>query len=124
MTSKNIGWHTRSWTDGTKIQGGSFGGDLSLETANRLIKYYFEVEITNTGTPVFVDKRGRRVWLYTSVDAASTEKGRAALRAWQALRNAADAANEALTEQQDAEIAELIGGLSHEEAVRRLKGEV
>jgi hypothetical protein len=121
MTHKNIGWHTRSWQNGTKIEGGSFGGDFSLETANRLVKSHFGVRILPTGTPVFTDRSGREVWLYMSVDAASTDIGRAALDVWRKKEAAAEAANAALTLQQDAEIESLVAGLSRTEIIHRLR---
>jgi hypothetical protein len=118
----NIGYHTRLYSDNTrKVVGGSFGGSIDIETVNRLVKSHFSVVVKNSGTPVFVDKEGREVSLYLSVDAGKTEKGELAMRAWRAevAKQNVDEANR--RERQQEEIDQLLEGLSHEEIVRRLR---
>jgi hypothetical protein len=118
----NIGYHTRLWTNNEKIAGGSFGGQIDMDTVERLTKAFFTVEVLNGGTPVFVDRNGRVVRLYLSVDAASTDIGKAELRVW---RNEQERLEQEETERrsrQDAVVENLMADLSHEEIVRRLKG--
>ena len=80
MTTKNIGYHTRLISDNTvKVVGGSFGGRFDIETANRLVKSHFSVAVKQSGRAVFVDKRGREVSLYFTVDAGETDAGKKAL---------------------------------------------
>ena len=75
--SKNIGYHTRLYTDNTrKIVGGSFGGQIDAETVERLVNLHFEVFVKPSGRAVFVDQQGREVHLYLSVDPENTEKGK------------------------------------------------
>lgn len=124
MTSKNIGYHTRLYSDNrVKIQGGSFGGSLDMETAERLVKSWFTVIVKPSGTPVFVDREGREVSLYISVDARETDAGKAALKAWNAANEKAWAEQEAQEAAASEEIDDLMEGLSHKEIVRRLKGD-
>ena len=76
----NIGWHMRKRSDGSKIAAGSFGGDISMETANRFAKAYLDVEILPSGHAVFIDKKtGEMVNLYFNIDASKTDKGKEAL---------------------------------------------
>jgi len=118
--SENIGYHTRLYADHTvKVSGGSFGGRIDQETVERLTRL-FEVTVKPSGTPVFVDREGREVRLYLSVDAGETEKGKAALAAWRKEEDAKAAAAEKLAEEQDEHLAHLLSRLSYEEAVRRL----
>lgn len=121
MASKNIGYHTRLYSDNTrKIVGGSFGGAIDQETVERLVKSQFEVVVKPSGTAVFVDREGREVRLYLSVDADTTEKGAKALAAWRAERTKQEREAEERREREEAEIDDLTSGLSHEEIVRRL----
>ncbi|MCA9911831.1 MAG: hypothetical protein KC496_00715 [Anaerolineae bacterium] len=120
--SKNIGYHTRRCGTGEKVSGGSFGGELSMETANRLIKtHHFEVTVKPTGTPVFVDREGREVWLFFTIDARETEKGKAALEQFRAEQwQQAEIASK-LAREQEEEISDLMSNMSHEEIIWRLK---
>lgn len=78
--SNNIGWHIRCFQTGDKLQGGSFGGDVDMSTADRLVKSFLIVETDAAGNPYFIDKKtGKRVWLYISIDARKTEAGKAAI---------------------------------------------
>lgn len=123
MTSRNIGYHTRLDADNSvRVVGGSFGGGFDLETANRLVKAHFSVAVKNSGRAVFVDRAGREVSLYFTVDAGQTDVGKQALAEWRRLRAQEEAANEALAEQQADELNQLMEGLSHEEIVKRLRG--
>lgn len=123
MASKNIGYHTRLYSDNTrKIVGGSFGGAIDSETVNRLVNSQFEVVVKHSGTAVFVDRDGREVRLYLSVDADSTEKGVNALAAWRAEREKQEREHASRREQESEEIDNLMSNLSHDEIVRRLRG--
>lgn len=129
MTSKNIGYHTRQWgNDSVKTTGGSFGksgetdNSISQQTIERLVKSHFTVTVKPSGTPVFVDKEGREVNLYISVDARNTEAGKAALKAWNAANAKAWAAGEEAERIAQDEIDSLMENLSHEEIINRLKG--
>lgn len=120
---KNVGYHTRLDGNNTvKVVGGSFGGAISMETVNRLVRSHFTVVVKNSGRPVFVDKQMREVNLYLNVDAGSTEKGAEALKEWRAERVKQLAEEEAQEERNQEEIDHLMEGLSHEEIVRRLRG--
>ena len=80
ITRKNIGYHTRLYSDNTvKVVGGSFGGRIDMETVERLTRL-FTVIVKPSGTAVFVDKNGREVRLYLSVDPDTTEIGKQALK--------------------------------------------
>jgi hypothetical protein len=93
---KNIGYHTRLYSDNTqKICGGSFGGNVSPETVARLVKSHFDVTVKNSGTVVFVDKSGREVTLYITVDPANTDIGIAAKKEWLKKAHATNEADEA-----------------------------
>ena len=120
---KNIGYHTRLYSDNTvKVVGGSFGGNVDMETANRIAKSHFTVIVKNSGTAVFVDKGGREVKLYLSVDVADTEIGKIAIKEWREARAKQEAENETRTEHEEQEIEDIMASLSHEEIVRRLTG--
>ncbi|QGH45024.1 hypothetical protein [Bacteriophage Phobos] len=78
----NIGYHTRSDGNNTvKLTGGSFGGAVDQATIERLVRAHFTVRVKPSGRAVFVDREGRDVSLYLTVDPDSTEAGKAALRA-------------------------------------------
>lgn len=120
----NIGYHTRLWRDNTvKVCGGSFGGEFSLETANRLVKSHFTVTVKATGTPVFVDKQGREVSLYMSVDARATEAGKIAMAAYYKAEQEREAQERRDRDAFQANLDEAMSGLSNEEIIRRLKNE-
>lgn len=123
--SENIGYHTRLYEDNTvKVIGGSFGGDLSIETANRLIHAHkFTVVVKPSGTPVFVDREGREVRLYLSVDVAKTEKGAATMKEWYAERYRKEEEARKREADEQEEIQDLMSTMTHEEIVSRLKGE-
>ncbi len=116
---KNIGYHTRLHGDHTvKVVGGTFSGTFSAETVDHLVNNHFEVYIyPSSGNPVFVDKEGRKVSLYISVDPLSTEKGKAAL----AEHNKMKLAEAKQEREEDDEIERLLAGMSNEEALRRLR---
>lgn len=121
---KNIGYHTRLLSDNTvKVCGGSFGGTLDIETANRLVKAHFDVVVKPSGHPVFVDREGREVRLYVSVDPAMTTKGSEALKLWRVEKARLDAEAELQHEAQQEELESAMAGLSHEEIIRRLSKE-
>ncbi|QBQ74447.1 hypothetical protein BcepSauron_067 [Burkholderia phage BcepSauron] len=120
---RNISYHTRLYSDNTrKVVGGSFGGAIDADTVNRLVQSHFTVVVKNSGTPVFVDREGREVTLYLSVDPRSTEKGARALKEWRAELARQVAEDERRQADEQAEIDRLMSGLSHAEIVRRLRG--
>lgn len=122
--SPNIGYHTRLYSDASqKITGGSFGGEFDLATIERLVNAHFNVIVKPSGFPVFVDKQGREVWLYVTVDPRSTSKGKAAWAGWRLQQRHLEEQQEREQASLSAEIENLMDGLSHEEIVRRLKGE-
>jgi hypothetical protein len=118
MELMNIGYHTRLKSDNrVKVVGGSFGGSLDIETANRLVKALFTVKILKSGRAVFVDKQGREVSLYISVDPELTDEGKAALKAYRAcVEQREKAENEKAQQLQD-----MLDSLSVDEAIERLK---
>jgi hypothetical protein len=118
MGHKNIGYHTRQHGNNTiKVCGGSFGGQLDMETVNRLTQL-FSVEVLPSGTPVFVDRLGRRVSLYVTIDPGSTEKGKTALAVERLRREALQAIENAKAQQ----IEDLMSCLSTDEIIARLRG--
>jgi hypothetical protein len=122
MGHHSIGYHTRLFGNhSVKCVGGSFGGSLDLETANRLVKAHFTVTVKPSGTPVFVDREGREVRLYISVDPAMTDAGKLALETYAKLKRARqeqDAREEARKRDQ---IDSLLDGMTLDEALRRLE---
>jgi hypothetical protein len=123
--SSNIGYHTRLCQDNTrKITGGSFGGSLDMETANRLVTVHFTVVVKDSGRAVFVDREGREVTLYISVDAGVTTKGIEALLLWRAERRKKQEEERKRLEEEGNEVETLMSHLTHEEIVRRLKGDL
>lgn len=81
--SKNIGYHTRLDSNNTvKVTGGSFGGSVDQETIDRLVNAHFSIKIKPSGHAVFVDREGREVNLYLTVDPLKTEKGKQAKAVW------------------------------------------
>jgi len=113
----NIGYHARLVSDNTvKTVGGSFGGSFDLATVNRLVNNHFTVEVTPSGRAVFVDRRGRRVSLYVSVDADTTEAGRAALLEYRKVELEAERKEEEKREQ----LRDLLDSMGIEEALKRL----
>lgn len=116
---KNICYHTRLHGDQTvKVVGGTFTGTFSAETIEHLVNNYFDVYIyPSSGNPVFIDKQGRKVSLYISVDPLSTEKGKAALAEHNKMKLAAAKQEQ----EEDDEIERLLAGMSNEEKLRRLR---
>lgn len=117
MGHKSIGYHTRLENhNGTKLVGGCFGGAFDMETVNRLIKSQFTVIIKPSGTPVFVDKEGRQVTLYVTVDPFSTDAGKLAKAEYARER----ARLQETEEEKERQINDLMGSLSNDEIIRRL----
>jgi NAD/NADP transhydrogenase alpha subunit len=117
MTHKSIGYHTR--LDGrntVKVTGGSFPGTFDLETVNRLIKSQFTVKVQPSGRAVFVDKGGRAVSVYITVDPDQTEIGKLALAE---DRKARDDRERAECDKA-AQVEKLLSTLSHDEIIKRL----
>ena len=120
--STNIGYHTRLYADpSVKVVGGSFGGDIDQSTVDRLVSAHFTVTVKPSGTAVFVDRQGREVRAYISIDAAKTKAGIAALAVYRADRARSEAARQALEEAQQAELDDALASMTHDEAIRRLK---
>jgi hypothetical protein len=121
--SKNIGYHTRLISDNTvKICGGSFGGVLDMETTNRLVKSQFTVQVKQSGRAVFVDRNGREVSLYISVDASNTDAGIAAMFKWKEEKRIREEQEEEFNRQKQEQIEEAMRGMTFEEIMTRLKG--
>lgn len=117
---KSIGYQTRLYgRNSVKVTGGIFGGALDLETVNRLVSAHFTVTVKPSGSLVFVDREGREVSLYLSVDPGMTDAGQIALKA----QMRAHAASRREEERKRARIDELLDGMTTEEALRRLGGE-
>lgn len=115
---KNIGYHTRlSGNNTVKVVGGSFGGQVDQETIERLVNNLFSVIIKPSGRPVFVDRDGREVSLYITVDPENTSKGKKALQEERARK-------EVLAEKERelaSEVEDLLSSMSYEEILNRLK---
>ena len=119
--SNNIGYHTRLYNDvGTKVCGGSFGGSIDMETVNRLMRL-FTVVVKPSGTPVFVDREGREVRLYITVDARETELGKKALAEWRKTKVQEEEERQEREEREAEEINALMRSLSHDEIISRLR---
>lgn len=124
MTTLNIGYQTRlDGADSTLLSSGSFGGSIDQSTVDRLVNNNFDVKVLNSGRPVLVDRQGRRVRLYLSVDPLRTEKGKAAYHWWlehERTRRAAEAdREEKLREELDAMVDQI--GLAT--VLAKLKGD-
>jgi hypothetical protein len=118
MTHKNIGYHTRLYSDNTvKVVGGSFLGQLDSETINRLVNSHFDVVVKNSGTCVFVDRNGQEVSLYLTVDPSKTDKGVIAILEWQKEKEKEQAKEDA----KQAEIDEIMLRMSNDEILKRLR---
>jgi hypothetical protein len=122
MKHKNIAYHTRSTADDSRIVGGSFGGDFSLGTVERLVKSHFTVIVKPSGTPVFVDKQGREVRVYFAVDPRDTTMGKVAMETHRKEKARLLAIQEQEEAEQQNQIDDLMDGLSNEEIIRRLSG--
>ena len=117
----NIGYHTRLYKDNTvKVTGGSFGGSIDGDTVERL-SGLFEVKVLQSGTPVFVDREGREVRLYLSVDPQMTNKGALALHNYHIEQSRLEREREQQAEQEQNEVDSLMADLTHEEIVKRLR---
>lgn len=115
----NIGYHTRLYSDPTvKVVGGSFGGDLSMETVERLLKAHkYSVRISETGHPRFVDKFGREVWLYFTIDPSKTSIGKEAMKTYtEQLRS-----KEEEEERKRQEIEDILDSMSSDEILAKLR---
>ena len=118
---KNIAWHTRLLSDNTqKIVGGSFGGEVSIDTANRLVNSHFTVVVKNSGRSVFVDREGREVTLYIVVNPEITDKGKAAIAQYQIEKKKQDYETQKREQENQNRIESLMEGLSSEEIIKRL----
>lgn len=117
MIPKSIGWVARdSNNDNAKLASGSFGGSIDMETVERLIKAHFTLAMRPSGSPTFVDRDGRHVRLYLSIDPRMTEEGRRLI--------AQDAEKRRTAEKElERELDDLLNGLSTEEAIKRLRGD-
>jgi hypothetical protein len=115
---QNIGFHTRLYgNNSVKVTGGSFGGPFSIETANRLVKgHQFTVVCKPSGTPVFVDREGREVTLYFSVDPRDTDAGKAAMAVHLAEREQLAK----VEEEKRTRIEALLDSMSNDEVLSRL----
>lgn len=114
---KNISYHTRLDCNNTvKVVGGSFSGSFDMETVNRLVNSQFTVRVKNSGRAVFVDGKGNEVSVYVVVDPDTTEAGKLAIAEERKTR----AALQAVEDEKQARINELLSNLSDDEVIRRL----
>ena len=98
--SNNIGYHTRAYNDNTtKLVGGSFGGKVDADTIERLVKSHFTVTVKPSGRAVFVDRSGREVSLYLTVDPSKTVAGREALAEYRRAQEQAQREEDAKRQQ-------------------------
>lgn len=115
---KNIGYHTRLYSDpSVKVVGGSFGGDISMETVERIVNAHFSVKIEESGHARFVDKNGREVYLYLSVDPLSTSKGKEAMTEYWKDRQR----KEEEEKQKREEIEAILDGMTSDEILAKLR---
>ena len=118
---KNIGYHTRlHLNNSVKVVGGSFGGSLDIETANRLVNAHFTVIVKPSGRPVFVDREGREVSLYISVDPEATEKGKEAVKVYCRERDARDRLNAIAEETVTSAVDDAIAEFGHDAVMAAL----
>jgi hypothetical protein len=118
MGHKSIGYHTRLYGNNkVKCCGGSFGGDISQDTVERVVNCMFTVIVKPSGTPVFVDKQGREVYLYFTIDARNTEKGKEALTAFYAER---EKASEVLR-QQERHLEDVLSSMSTHDILQAIE---
>lgn len=116
--SNNIGYHTRLNSNNTiKVCGGSFGGQIDSDTVARLVKSHFTVKILNSGAGVFVDREGREVSLYITVDPLKTEAGKLALAEHRKFM----AAKQKIEDEKEQEIEELMASMSNDEILSKLR---
>lgn len=121
MNNKNIGYHTRlADNNSVKIVGGSFGGQVDMDTVNRLVKSHFTVTIKNSGRAVFVDRTGREVSLYITVDPLSTVIGKKTKSKYQEEERKRIIIQQKIDDDNKNKIEELMDGLSMEEIIERL----
>ena len=119
---KNIDYQTRLYTDpNIKCVAGSFGGGIDIETVNRLVNNNFDVVIKPSGFPVFVDRKGREVYLYLTVSPSITEKGKKVIEEWTAAERKREKELEKQQEQMREEIDSLIDSMGYDEAIKKLK---
>lgn len=93
-----------------------------MDTVERLAKSHFTVIVKPSGTPVFVDKQGREVRVYFSVDPRDTAMGKAAISEYNKEKARLQAIQEQKEAEQQTQIDDLMAGLSNEEIIRRLSG--
>tara|TARA_R110000744_G_C19371770_1_gene563257 strand:+ start:84537 stop:84935 length:399 start_codon:yes stop_codon:yes gene_type:complete len=121
MKTNNIGYHTRlAGDDSVKVCGGSFGGSIDQDTVERLTRL-FTVKVKTSGRAVFVDRNGREVSLYISVDPEKTEVGKAAIAEYNKEKEKQEAARMAQEEKEQEELDTLLSGMSHAEIMAKLK---
>lgn len=89
----NITYHVRAEEGQALLKSGSFGGDMSPETVQRMANAHgLTVSIKPSGRAVFVDREGRAVSLYFRADPMATTQGRDAYLAYAQALQAARAA--------------------------------
>jgi DNA-binding protein YbaB len=114
----SIGYHTRlSGQNTVKVCGGSFGGSIDLETVNRLVRHHFTVKARPSGSLVFVDREGREVSLYISIDPEITEAGKLSRLAF---RKALEAKQE-IDDRKREQLEDTLSGMSVDEALDKLR---
>lgn len=123
LTMKATCYHSRLFAHHpTKVVGGSITADSLDDAADYLVSQH-TVTVKPSGRAIFVDREGREVNLYLSIEPAETAKGQAALRADREERELAERIRAEHEAAQQLELAELLRAIDTEEAIRRLKGD-
>lgn len=119
--SRNVGYHTRLYgQNSVKVTGGSFGGSMDIDTVNRLVKNHrFTVVVKPSGTPVFVDREGREVTLYFSIDPGATDVGKQAI----ALDRTERTKLAQIEDDKRSRLERLLDGMSTDHALKLLGGD-
>ncbi len=117
--NKSISYHTRPVNnDSVKLVGGIFGGKIDQETVERIVKHHFNVIIKPSGSACFVDKEGREVKLYISVDPLNTIAGKEAKSEY----NKKLLASQNLEDEKEKEIENILSSMSNDEILAKLRG--
>lgn len=130
MRRTSICYQTRlQHNDSVKVCSGTFGITspgkyFDSDTIERLLKNHgYGVTFNRSGTAIFTDDKERNVRLYILVDPLHTSIGQEAHKKYIAEKLRLEQEELERLEAQQEELDEAMSGLSHEEVIRRLKGE-
>lgn len=118
----SLGYHTRLDKDQrVKVCGGGMmSGSLDITSVNNLVNSQFSVTIKQSGRAVFVDREGREVSLYITVDPDATEMGKAAIRLWRVEKEEKERLRQLQAEIDEERIQNARAGMDVDEVIRRL----